>query len=89
MSTAKVTLALMAGMAAGATLGILFAPQTGGETRDRLSESLSNLGETLKETAARQIGNLMENFKTKIVEAVKSGISRQLAPETADDLEHA
>ncbi|MDB5285992.1 MAG: hypothetical protein JWR05_941, partial [Mucilaginibacter sp.] len=55
----KVIVALLAGMAAGAALGILFAPESGTETRDKLSESLKNLGDSIKETAAKEIDNLV------------------------------
>ena len=69
----KVIIALLAGLAAGAALGILFAPEKGEETRDRLSESLKNLGDTIKETAAAEIDNLV-GLKDKVVESIKTKI---------------
>ncbi len=83
----KVVLALIAGLAAGAALGILFAPEKGTETRDKLSESLNNLGETIKETAAAEIEKL-SSLKTKVVDNIKTKINGAEA-EYQDDLEHA
>lgn len=68
---AKVLAALLAGLAAGAAIGILFAPERGSETRDKLSESLKNLGDSIKDRAADEIGNLTE-FKDKVVDNIKS-----------------
>ncbi|MDB5030190.1 YtxH domain-containing protein [Mucilaginibacter sp.] len=83
----KVVVALLAGLAAGAALGILFAPDKGDETRDKLTESLKNLGDSIKETAAAEIDNLV-GFKDKVVENIKGKI-KGVDEEYQDDLEHA
>lgn len=67
----KVLLALLTGLAAGAAMGILFAPEKGSETRDKLSDSLKNLGDSIKDRAADEIENLTD-FKEKVVESIKS-----------------
>jgi len=83
----KVALALLAGLAAGAALGILFAPEKGTEIRDKLSESLNSLSDTIKETAAAEIDKL-NGLKTKVVDNIKTKINGAEA-EYQDDLEHA
>jgi gas vesicle protein len=83
----KVIVALLAGMAAGAALGILFAPDSGTETRDKLSESLKNLGDSIKETAAKEIDNLV-GLKDKVVDNIKNKV-KGAEDEYQDDLEHA
>ncbi|NGF55488.1 YtxH domain-containing protein [Parapusillimonas sp. SGNA-6] len=71
----KIVTAMLAGLAAGAVLGILFAPDKGSETRDKLNESLADLGDALKERAEEQFDQLNE-FKEKILSAVKSKLSK-------------
>ncbi len=83
----KVVVALLAGLAAGAALGILFAPDKGTETRDKLTESLTNLGDSIKETAAAEIDKLV-GLKDKVVENIKSKV-KGAEEEYQDDLEHA
>lgn len=83
----KVVIALLAGLAAGAALGLLFAPEKGSETRDKLTESLTKLGDSIKETAAAEIDNLV-GLKDKVVENIKTKI-KGAELEYQDDLEHA
>jgi gas vesicle protein len=83
----KVIIALLAGLAAGAALGILFAPEKGTETRDKLTDSLKKLGDSIRETAATEIDNLV-GIKDKVVDNIKSKI-KSADEEYQDDLEHA
>jgi len=67
----KVVAALLAGLAAGAVLGVLFAPEKGTDTRDKINDSLADLGDAIKERAEEQMDQL-NDFKEKVLAAVKS-----------------
>jgi gas vesicle protein len=88
MSETKVAIALLAGLAAGAALGILLAPEAGTETRDKLNESLTNLGESIKDSASEQIDSLVDAFKEKVLSPVKD-ILGTANEERSDDQEYA
>lgn len=83
----KVLIGLLAGLAAGAALGLLFAPEKGSETRDKLSQSLKDLGDSIRDKAADEINHLA-NLKDKVVSSVKNKL-RETEEEYADDVEHA
>ncbi|MDB5019184.1 MAG: hypothetical protein JWQ28_311 [Pedobacter sp.] len=82
----KVLIGLLAGLAAGSALGLLFAPESGTETRGRLGQSIKDLGDTIQERAADQLGNLSD-LKEKVVNAVKNKLD--LEDDFEDDVEHA
>lgn len=61
MSTGKVVVALLAGVAAGAALGILFAPAKGSETR----KELTGKGEELKESIKEKFNEFLDDIAEK------------------------
>jgi len=60
MSTGKVLLGLMAGVATGAILGILLAPEKGSDTRNKISKKGKGYSDSLK--------NKFDEFKETITE---------------------
>lgn len=82
----KVLIGLLAGLAAGAALGLLFAPEKGTDTRDRLTQSLKDLSDSIRDKAADEINNLA-NLKDKVVSSVKNKVGQEEI--YADDTEHA
>jgi gas vesicle protein len=64
MSTnTKIVIALLAGVAVGATLGILFAPESGSETREKLNNALKDLGDSIKDLADSGLEDLNETVE--------------------------
>ncbi|MCJ8210490.1 YtxH domain-containing protein [Mucilaginibacter sp. RS28] len=87
-NNSKIIVAMLAGLAAGAALGILFAPDSGTETRDKLSDSLKDLSDSIKETAGKELNSLL-GLKDKLVDNIKTKINGGEVEEYQDDLEHA
>ena len=83
----KAIVALLTGLAAGAALGLLLAPEKGIDIRDRLLGSLKGLGDTIKDTASAEIDNLLA-FKDKFIDNIKDKMYGT-EEEYQDDLEHA
>jgi gas vesicle protein len=62
MSTGKVLLGVLAGVAAGALIGILFAPDKGSVTRKKISKKGEDYAETLKEKFDEFLDSISEKF---------------------------
>lgn len=82
----KVLIGVLAGLAAGAALGLLFAPEKGSDTRDKLSQSLKDLGESIKDRAADEINNL-SSLKDKVVTSIKNKL-RDVEDEYSSEVEN-
>ncbi len=70
-NTAAVVIAAIAGVAIGAALGILFAPDRGAQTRSNIADSMRDLGSTVADKA-RQGRDSLSNLTDKAVGAVRS-----------------
>ncbi len=82
MSAGKVLLGVLAGVAAGALVGILFAPAKGSRTRRRILKQGENYAEGLKEKFNEYVDNVSEKF-----EQVKEEVSA-FAQKGKDKFDH-
>lgn len=70
MNSGKVLLGLLAGIAAGATLGILFAPEKGSATRRRISRKADDYSHGLGQKFNDFIDTVTSKFESLREEAV-------------------
>ena len=82
----KVLVALLAGLAAGAAVGLLFAPEKGSETRDKLGQSLKDFGDSVKDKATDELNNL-SSLKDNVVDSIKSKL-RDVEDEYSSEVEN-
>ena len=70
-STSKVVVAVLAGMAAGAALGLLLAPESGSEMRKKISEGTNDLIDEILDKASEgldALNDLKDQINTKVSE---------------------
>ncbi len=70
MDTGKILLGVLAGAAVGATLGILFAPAKGSDTRKKIAKKSEDYKDAVKEKFNEFVDNVSEKY-----ENAKDGIS--------------
>jgi len=63
MNSGKIVLALLTGVAAGALLGILFAPAKGSETRKKISGKGGDLAESMKEKFNEFLDDISDKYE--------------------------
>lgn len=68
-TSGKILAAVAAGIAAGAVLGILFAPDKGSETRKKIKDTTRRFGEKAKDKF-RETMNSASDMRSKVEEEV-------------------
>jgi gas vesicle protein len=71
MNTGKTMLAVLASLAAGAAIGVLFAPDKGSDTRKKISKKGKNLANTAGDKIEEKFDELAVAFKGKTKETAK------------------
>ena len=89
MSTSKILVGLLSAIAAGVAVGLLIAPATGDETRQKISDTADNFKkkfkrikssaiteiDDLKDVFENEIDGLQDDVREKILKLIKSGRS--------------
>jgi gas vesicle protein len=63
MDTGKIALGVLAGLAAGAILGILFAPASGKDTRHKISEKSGDAFDSMKEKFSEFVDGIWKKYE--------------------------
>ena len=71
MSAGKIVAAVLAGVAVGAALGILFAPEKGSEVRRRIAKKSKDYADELGEKAHEFMDGITEKFESVKEDAMR------------------
>ena len=63
MSSSKIMTGILIGAAAGAVLGILFAPEKGSDTRKMIGEKSADFKDTLKEKINDFVDGIVDQYE--------------------------
>jgi len=77
--TVKVLLAFLGGVAAGAALGVILAPEKGEDTRKKIAEGVRNFGDLVKKQAnngLEHLANAGEQAKDKFSNAANQAADK-------------
>lgn len=83
MSSGKVLLGILAGVAAGATLGILLAPDKGSNTRRKIIQKGDDYVTELEDKFNDLIGNITNRFESAKKETVRMAANGKAKMEEA------
>ena len=85
MSTGKIVLGVLAGIAAGTLLGVLIAPDKGTETRRKIRQKGDDMVEGVKDGIAQTVDEVTHKFD-KLRGKARKSVNEVLA---STDYEHA
>ncbi len=90
MSSGKVLLGVLAGVATGALIGILFAPDKGTNTRKKITKKADDYGDELKSKFDELLNGIIEKYestKEDVNDLVQAG--KVKAQEVKNDVKNA
>ena len=77
-SNGKIALALLIGAAAGAALGLLFAPDSGDNTRKKVSDGVTGLGKKIMNRGGGDVMDETEDIYDDVRSTVQSRVTRNV-----------
>lgn len=83
MKASNVLLGIIGGLAAGAILGVLYAPEKGSETRKKIAKKSGDIKDNLKES----FNDLLSNVEDKYKDLASKGT--QMMDDASDSIEKA